>query len=104
MPLRAPRNFWEWALLFAPVVVVWLTTLIASVLPAPGFEWGLYQPMFGVLAGSTIALGVCVFAGRVLTKPHPELFVRRARCLAAATLIAFFNFSIAFAGCALVLR
>jgi hypothetical protein len=104
MPFRAPKNFWEWVLLFSPAMVIWAATAIAFVLPPPGFEWGLYFPILGALAGSVIALLLCVYAGYLFTKPTPEPSGRHMARFASASLIAFLNLGIAFGGCAVVLR
>ena len=104
MPFRAPRNFWEWVLLFSPALVIWVATAIAFVLPAPGFEWRIYFPFIGTLCGSFMALWLCVFAGRTLTDACLEGRTRRTRISFVAVLIALLNFTIAFAGCAVAGR
>ena len=104
MPFRAPGKIREWLLLFSPTLVIWLATLIGFVIPAPGSEWKLYMPFFGVSAGSVLALLICLIAGYAFTKPTLELPARRAWGLLAALALAVVNFGIAFAGCAVVLR
>jgi hypothetical protein len=94
MPLRAPKNFLEWLLLFSPALVVYAAVLISISFPAPEFEWGLSKTLMGGLVGSAIASAICVVAGYVFTKPTSAPFVRPLWSLLTALLVGTFNIGV----------
>ena len=102
MPFRPPKSFWEWLLLFAPGVAMYLSTL--SIAGLSGFEWELYDTLLGGLVGFTIALVICVFAGCVFTKPTLAQHARIAWSLLAAVFVAAFNIGVILTVSVLVAR
>ena len=104
MLIGPPKNGWEWLLMFSPAVAIWLATLVAFAVPAPGFEWGQYKPAIEALPGSIIAV-LLSFAGDVtLVKPNPRWAVRSLWILVVGLAVGILNFAIAFAGCVAVIR
>ena len=101
MPFRAPKNFWEWVLLFSPALVIWLASAIWLSFPHRG-DVGVL--LVGPFIGSAVALVLCFFCGIRFTNPTPKPSGRHLARLASASLIAVLNLGIAFGGCAVVLR
>jgi hypothetical protein len=99
MQFRAPKNFWEWVLLFSPALVIWAATAIWLAFPHYG-EIGVL--FVGSFYGSIAALVISSVAGHAFTKPNQQRSVRYSAVVLAAILIFTMNIGIAFAGCAVV--
>ena len=101
MQFRLPKRAWEWVLLFSPTLAIWAASAIWLAFPHRG-DVGVL--LVGPFIGSCIAFVLSFWPGHLFTNPNPQIWVRRTGISLAAILIAVLNFTIAFAGCAVVLR
>jgi hypothetical protein len=69
MPFRAPKNFWEWLLLFSPTIVMVSAAVVWSQFYRPRSEYDECDSNTLWLGVPLIALFLCVFSGFVITKP-----------------------------------
>ena len=98
MHFRAPTKLWEWLLLCSPALVIWAGTAIGASMP--GNEGGLLGGILGCFAAGFISLVI----GFVLTLRNPGWPLRAVWILIVSCAVAIVNFTVAFGGCALVMR
>ena len=99
MHFRTPKNFREWLLLCSPALVIWAGTAISAAMPGNNTEGGLLGGLLGCFAAGLISL----VAGFIFTVPNPKWAMRALWILIMAIAVAVVNFTVAFAGCALVI-
>ena len=105
MPIRLPKQLWEWILVFSPSVVTLPLAVIGSF---AGDEGRDASPGFAAFAAATLGsyftLPVCVVAGFAITQAPACWYVSVACFVLASLAVAALNFGIAFAGCLLVMH
>jgi len=99
--MRAPKRWWEWAVLFSPAAVVLLATgYDLAFIPRGG---RMLVGLDGAFVGACIALPLCLVAGWLLTKPQPRPLVRAAWFTLMSIAVLAVNSAITFAGCAVMM-
>jgi hypothetical protein len=102
MPIRLPREWWEWALQFAPAAVMLLAVgYEVAFIPRGGT---MIVGLKGAAVGVWFALPLCFAAAFFLTEPHPNLALRVLLIVLLAVGVATVNSGIAFAGCLLMIN
>jgi|SRR6185436_5029529 len=102
MPIRLPREWWEWVLQFSPAGAILLAVgYEVAFIPRGGT---MIVGLDGAIVGAWFALPLCFAAAFFLTKPHPNRAVRAIWIVLLAVGVAAVNCGIAFAGCMLVVR
>ena len=102
MPFRAPKNFWEWVLLFSPAMVIWIAAAILFAIVR--YDNGVGAVFVNPVVWSYVAFALSIIVGHIFTKPNPNCWVWSGWSFVAAILVVLLNYAVAYAGCAIVTR